>query len=101
MSSRARWKRQERETAKLTGGKRQPCIGKPAADVIGDTFTVEQKTRKSLPGWLTHAIDQAASAATDGKTPLVVLTEVSQGHKAKRYVLLRLEDWIDWHGTRC
>ncbi len=34
------------------------------------------------------------------KCPIVVLSEVRQGVKAQRYVLLSLEDWLAWHGGR-
>ena len=100
MSSRDRWKRQERETAAILGGERQPCTGGPHADVLFPGFVVECKTRKELPAWLTGGIRQAEAQATQGETAAVVLTEVRQGVKAKRYVLMRLEDFADWHGGR-
>ena len=61
-------------------------------------FAIEHKARKSLPSWLTGALQQATDAAEPWQTPIVVLSEVRQGVKAKRYVLLSLESWLEWHG---
>ncbi len=94
-----RWKRQEREVAALLGGKRLPNNGEHRTDIDAGPFAVEHKARRSLPHWLTGALRQARNGA-DGRTPVVVLTEVRQGVKAERYVLMALADWIDWHGER-
>jgi hypothetical protein len=95
----SRWKRQERETATLLGGKRQPCTGGHHVDVDTAPFAVEQKTRKSLPQWLEHGIEQSKiGAAQTGKTGIVVLTVARQGVKARRYVLMTMEDFREWHG---
>jgi hypothetical protein len=87
-----RWKRHEREVAKLLGGERVPCTGRPAPDVLTDRWAVEVKTRKSLPAWMHHAMEQAIAQATDGRVPLVVLCEARQGSRTQRYALLRLDD---------
>lgn len=97
--NRGRWKRQEREVAELLGGKRNPCTGGWHQDVTTPLFAVEVKTRKSLPDWLTEAVEQAVRAADESQVPIVALNEVSQGRKARRYILLRLEDWVDLHGN--
>jgi len=98
MSSRDRWKRQERETAAILGGERQPCTGGPHADVTTPLLAIEHKARQKLPTWLTGAVSQAVGSCKDDQTPMVVLTEVSQGRKARRYALLRLEDFVDLYG---
>ena len=54
-----------------------------------------------LPYWLIDMSLEALRQARDGaggRTPIVVLSEVRQGVKAQRYVLLSLKDWLAWHG---
>jgi len=96
MTDRA-WKRQERRVAALLGSRRNPNTGERRTDIDAGPFAVEHKARKSLPHWLTDALEQARSAA-NGRTPIVVLSEVRQGVKARRYVFMALEDWTAWHG---
>ncbi len=93
-----RWKRQEREIAELVGSHRNPNTGEHRSDIDTSAFAYEVKTRKALPGWLKDAVQQAVRAAQDGQTGVVVLSEVSQGKKAERYALVKLEDWLGWHG---
>jgi len=92
-----RWKRQERQVAAMLGSTRNPNNGHQQTDIDAGPFAVEHKTRKSLPTWLTGALRQARNGA-EGRTPVVVLTEVRQGVKAKRYVFMDFADWADWHG---
>jgi hypothetical protein len=92
-----RWKRQERQVAVMLGTTRNPNNGTHQTDIDAGPFAVEHKTRKSLPTWLTGALRQARHGAQD-RTPIVVLTEVRQGVKAKRYVILDFSDWAAWHG---
>lgn len=95
------WKAQERIVAAALGSKRNPNTGERRADINAGPFVVEHKARKYLPKWLTKALSQATGAARDegkGETPIVILSEVKRGVKAKRYVLLSLENWLDWHG---
>jgi len=96
MTDRA-WKRQERQVAAALGSRRNPNNGEHRTDIDAGPFAIEHKSRRSLPRWLTGALQQARAGA-DGRTPIVVLTEVRQGVKAKRYVLLDFADWADWHG---
>ncbi len=93
------WKRQERHVAAMLGSHRNPNTGEHRTDIDAGPFAVEHKARRRLPGWLTGALRQARVGA-DGRAPIVVLSEVRQGVKAKRYVLLSLEDWLAWHGGR-
>lgn len=87
------WKRQEREVAKLLGGTRNPNSGQSAPDIVGvPGWSIEVKARKRLPAWLTHAYEQAARNAQAGERPMVILVEVSQGVKATRYAVIRLDD---------
>ncbi|TMB70442.1 MAG: hypothetical protein E6J43_01945 [Chloroflexi bacterium] len=96
MTDRA-WKRQERQVAAALGSRRNPNSGEHRTDIDAGPFAVEHKARKSMPKWLTGALQQARNSAGD-RTPVVVLTQVSQGRKAQRYVVLDFSDWADWHG---
>ncbi len=90
-------KRQERQTAALLGSWRNPNNGELRTDIDAWPFAVENKTRKSLLACLTGAFDQARRAA-GGRTPIVILSEVIRVRKARRYALLALDDWLEWHG---
>lgn len=86
--SAARWKRQEREIAAALGGARLPNAGVGQCDVRAGGWAVQVKTTKALPLWLTAAVDQAARDAGEDDVPAVVLSEVRQGVKARRLVVL-------------
>ena len=43
-------------------------------------------------------MEQAQAGAQGTQTPIVVLTEVSQGKRARRLVVMRYEDFLEWHG---
>jgi len=62
-------------------------------------FAVEVKTRKNLPGWLTAAVEQAVRAAEPQQVPIVVFNEASQGRRTRRYVVVRMEDWVELYGN--
>lgn len=92
MSDKA-WKAQERAAAAALGGHRNPNNGRAQSDIDAGGYAVEHKARRRLPQWLTRALGQARDSA-DGRVPLVVLSEVRQGVRAQRYVILRLGDWL-------
>jgi hypothetical protein len=94
-----RWKRQEREIAKALGGRRNPNTGEWRSDINVPGFAVEVKTRRTLPAWLVAAVAQSVRAAEEDETPIVVLSAVSQGRKADRYVVMRFQDFEDWYGA--
>lgn len=79
------------------GTERNPNTGLPCADADTDLFAMQIKTRLSLPGWLWAAVDQARGDA-GGKVPIVVLSEVRPGVKARRLVVVEWGDWLDLHG---
>ena len=70
-----RWKRKEREVARMLGGKRNVEKGIPQPDVEGPDFVCEVKDRQRPPAFLYGAIATArAHGKNRGKFPLVVLT---------------------------
>ena len=92
-----RWKRQEREIAAALGGVRLPNSGRGQPDVIAGNLAVQVKTRATLPAWLITALDQAArDAAATGPDalPVVVLSAVMAGRKARRLVVLDLDAFV-------
>lgn len=72
-----------------------PNNGAGQPDILTDDgrYAVQVKTRESLPSWLTDAVDQAQRDASDGRLPLLVLNEVTQGRKARRLIVLDIETW--------
>ena len=88
-----RWKRQEREIARALGTTRLPNCGSGQPDLRVAGWAVQVKTRATVPKWLWAALDQAARDAAEGERPAVVLSDVVQGRKARRLVLLDFDAW--------
>jgi hypothetical protein len=95
MASASRWKNQEREIARALGTERIPNSGYGQPDVRVPGYAIQVKTKKVLPAWLMAFLDQATRDAGPGETPVVVISEVSQGKKARRLVLMHFEDWVN------
>ncbi len=91
----SRWKSEERRVAAALGGTRLPNTGTGQCDVRAGRYAIQVKARESLPAWLTGAVEQAERDADAGEIPVVVLSEVSQGRKARRLVVMALDDWRD------
>jgi len=90
-----RWKGQERQVAKALGGQRVPNNGRGQPDVLAPgNLAVQVKTRTTIPGWLWSALDQATRDAAPDETPLVVLSEVTPGRKARRVVVMDLDAFV-------
>ena len=68
-----------------------------SAHVRADWLTAEIKHRASLPRWLTDAIDQARRYSTDAQLPVAVLH--AKGQRVEdSLVVMRLRDFVAWHG---
>ena len=94
------WKRTERRTAAILGGRRVPVSGRQRGDVPDVThpwLSVEVKHRQSLPAWILGAMSQARAAARSDQLPVAILHESGQRH-ADNLVLVRLADFRDWFG---
>lgn len=88
-----RWKRQERAIAHVLRTRRIPNNGAGQPDIRAAGWAIQVKTRKELPAWLWAAVDQAQRDAGEGECAAVVLSEVSQGRKARRLVVLDFDAW--------
>ena len=88
-----RWKRQERAVAAALGTRRLPNSGFGQPDIRVNGWAVQVKTRATVPAWLWAALDQAARDADQGERPAVVISDVVQGRKARRLVLLDFDQW--------
>lgn len=91
--NRNRGKRTEKAIAKITGGKRLGILGRD--DVQAGAFSIEVKDRVSFVG--ATFMQQAIRNCPEGKTPLVIVHQTGSRH-TDDIVLMRLADWIDWHG---
>lgn len=92
----ATWKAVERKVAAILGGERVPITGRArgsAPDIAHDTLSIEVKHRKSLPGWLHDAMDQALKSMKKGQRPVVILHEKGQKYE-DCYCIVRLSDFI-------
>lgn len=90
------WKRTERKIAELLGGERVPVNGRirgSAPDIEHATLSLEVKSRKSVPAWLTEALAQATASAAEGsdKLPVAVIHQQGKPHTDSLCVI-RLED---------
>jgi Holliday junction resolvase len=96
--SEAKWKRCEREVARLLGGERLPNTGRRGPDVVAGPWACEVKLRSRLPLWLERALHQVAVAAEEmGRTPLLVLVcPRGRGRPPLRLAVLRLEALMAW-----
>jgi hypothetical protein len=90
------WKACERRIAELLGGQRVPVSGRTrgdAPDVAHDRFSIEVKSRKTLPAWLLDALAQARAATKDGRAPVTVLHQDRQQYR-DALVVMRLADFV-------
>ena len=92
--NRNRGKAAERAVASALGGIRIGTMGAEDVHVDGP-FSAEVKSRGAFVAcdWM----DQAIRNAPTGKTPLVVVHVRGKRHD-KDLVIIRLSDWVDWHG---
>ena len=91
------WKACERKVASLMGGERIPVSGRGRGDnpdIHHELFSIEVKSRKTIPAWLEDAMRQAEASAKDGRLPVVVLHQ-DRAPYAESLVVLRLEDFAN------
>ena len=70
-----------------------------SAHVRADWLTAEIRQRAALPRWLTDALDQAQRSSTDAQLPVAVLHAAGrQARGDDSLVVMRLRDFVAWHG---
>ncbi len=92
------WKVAERRVAEILGGERIAVSGRVrghAPDIEHPALSLEVKSRKSIPAWLTEALEQATASSRDDKLPVAVLHAAGRQY-ADALVVLRLEDLADY-----
>jgi len=68
-----------------------------SAHVRADWLTAEVEHRAALPRWLTDAVDRARRSSTDAQLPVAVLH--AKGQRVEdSLVVMRLRDFVAWHG---
>ncbi len=88
------WKVAERRVAEILGGERVLVNGRirsSAPDTAHDTLSIEVKSRKSIPAWLTGAMEQATASSRDGRLPVSVI-HVQGKPYADALCVMRLEE---------
>ncbi len=92
------WKACERKIAEILGGVRVPVSGRQRGatpDVEHPALSIEVKSRKSLPGWLLEALEQAQAATEDGRLPVAVIHQDRKPYR-DALVVVRLKDFADF-----
>ena len=92
------WKACERKVAALLGGRRIPVSGRGRGDnpdIHHELFSIEVKSRKTIPAWLEDAMRQAEASVKDGRLPVAVLHQDHTPY-AESLVVLRLEDFAGY-----
>lgn len=94
------WKRTERKIAELLQGERVPVNGRirgSAPDIAHETLSLEVKSRKSIPAWLTEALAQAtaSTAKGSGKLPVAVIHQQGKSYSDSLCVI-RLKDFAQY-----
>ena len=92
------WKASERKVAALLGGRRIPVSGRGRGDnpdIHHELFSIEVKSRKTIPAWLEDAMRQAEVSVKGKRLPVVVLHQDHMPY-TESLVLLRLSDFADY-----
>lgn len=91
-----RWKRWEREVAtKLRTVRQLHRDGRAGADVEIPTHSIQVKTVQKLPSLMMTNWLQAKRDTLPGKSPaLVYVLAPGPGIKARRFVVLDFDDWV-------
>lgn len=100
-----RWKRKEREIARLLGGKRNVEKGVPQPDVEGPDFVIQVKDRQRVPTFLFDAVRDAEEHAERlGKPYAMAVLTTSNTHTALVIFPLRVGEtdnfWRLWNARK-
>ncbi len=93
--SNPQWKRVERQIAAMLGGRRVPVTGRTrgdAPDIEHPAYSVEVKSRNTIPQWLLEALQQATASARDNRVPVVIIHR-NGARYSDALVVVRLSDF--------
>lgn len=99
-NNKARGKQDERDVARILGGKRHPADSGGAEDVAHGWLTIQVKggaTVTTAP--LRDGLAAAQSCNPPGKLACVVLID-RRGTRLKRYIAFELEEFAGWNGIQ-
>lgn len=102
MASAQRWKEEERECARLLGGRRLPNNGFGQPDVMVDgTLAVQVKVHKTLPQWFKDHVTQSQRDAEGlSETGILWLAErAGRGIPTQRYVVMPAAVFMELTGS--
>lgn len=88
--NRDRGKRFERKVAERLGGKRTGVLG--GEDVMHPIYSIECKSRETLPKWFAKFWEQTLANCEQGKTPLLVIHQTNKRHDDD-FVVMKLSDF--------
>ena len=74
-------------------------MGRNLPDVVTDRFSYECKHRKTLPDWLTGALEQARRNCANDTAPVVILHGNGKRH-GDDLVVLRFDVWAELMGEK-
>lgn len=97
--NKARAKTDERDVARILGGKRHPADVGGAEDVSHESLAIQVKGGLRVMNDTVRNGLQAARVAAQGtgKLPVCVVVDRS-GTRVQRYVVIGLEEFADWNG---
>ena len=90
------WKKCGLRLAKLLGGERMPVTGRgrgDAPDIAHPIFSVEVKSRKTIPAWFEETLAQAGASALPAQLPVAVLHRDGDRY-ADALVVVRLKRFV-------
>ena len=98
-NAKARGKQDERDVARIIGGKRHVADSGGCEDVEHPELCVQVKGGGQV---VTNAMREGLQSARAGalvskKLPAVVLVD-RRGTRIQRWIAFPLEEWADWHG---
>ena len=97
--AKTRAKQDERDVARILGGKRHPADAGGPEDIEHPELSIQVKGGSAVVTEVMRAgmAQAVAGAATSGKLPALVLVD-RRGTRNRRYIVFGLETWADWYG---
>ena len=99
-ASKARGKADERDVARILGGKRHPADSGGDEDIEHSIISVQVKGGvRIVNGTIRAGLDAATAGAAPGKLPVLVLVDRA-GTRIRRFAVMDLGVFADWLGVK-